>query len=164
MTTGTRVDLKAIVRALGLGEKAKLTAGADEWTTQAVPRAGIPAVKLSDGPAGARGATVGTVSITPSACIPCATALGATWDPGLVARAAAVVARQALQKGARVLLAPTVNLHRHPLSGLRRRRAHPAGMLPAALRIRSAPRRCVVPDGPARSFGSALATAVRQGP
>jgi len=55
--------------------------------------------------------------VTPSICIPSATALGATWDPGLVAEASAAVARQARDKGARVLLAPTVNLHRHPLWG-----------------------------------------------
>jgi len=35
----------------------------------------------------------------------------------VVERASAIVARQAREKGARVLLAPTVNLHRHPLSG-----------------------------------------------
>ena len=34
-----------------------------------------------------------------------------------MAEASAAVARQARDKGARVLLAPTVNLHRHPLWG-----------------------------------------------
>ena len=57
------------------------------------------------------------MSITPSVCIPSASSLGATWDPAVVARASAIVARQALEKGCRVLLAPTVNLHRHPLWG-----------------------------------------------
>jgi beta-glucosidase len=100
-----------------LDEKASLTAGIDLWHTAAVPRLGIPSVKFTDGPNGARGGTDGFLSVTPSLCIPSATALGATWDPGLVAEASAAVARQALDKGARVLLAPTVNLHRHPLWG-----------------------------------------------
>jgi beta-glucosidase len=100
-----------------LDEKASLTAGIDLWHTAAVPRLAIPSVKLTDGPNGARGGTTGFLSVTPSLCIPSATALGATWDPALVAEASAAVARQARDKGARVLLAPTVNLHRHPLWG-----------------------------------------------
>ena len=100
-----------------LDEKASLTAGVDFWHTAAIPRLDIPAVTLSDGPNGARGDTAGFLPVTPSVCIPSATALGATWDPDLVAQASAAVARQARDKGARVLLAPTVNLHRHPLWG-----------------------------------------------
>ncbi|MGD1053724.1 MAG: glycoside hydrolase family 3 C-terminal domain-containing protein [Candidatus Dormibacteria bacterium] len=103
--------------ALTLDEKASLTAGIDFWHTAAVPRLGIPSVKFTDGPNGARGETDSFLSVTPSICIPSATALGATWDPGLVAEASAAVGRQARDKGARVLLAPTVNLHRHPLWG-----------------------------------------------
>jgi beta-glucosidase len=100
-----------------LDEKASLTAGIDLWHTAAIPRLGIPSVKFTDGPNGARGGTVGFLSVTPSLCIPSGTALAATWDPALVAEASAAVARQARDKGARVLLAPTVNLHRHPLWG-----------------------------------------------
>jgi len=110
-------DIPALVRRMTLDEKASLTAGVDSWHTAAIPRLRIPAVKLTDGPSGARGETRGVHSATPSVCIPSATALGATWDPDLVAQTAAMVARQALDKGARVLLAPTVNLHRHPLWG-----------------------------------------------
>lgn len=110
-------SLDAVVASMTLAEKCALTVGADTWHTAAVPRLGIPAVKMTDGPNGARGETVGGASVSPSVCMPSATALGATWDPELVALAAAAVARQALEKGARILLAPTVNLHRHPLWG-----------------------------------------------
>src|ERR1039458_8410278 len=111
-------DVDALVGRMTLDEKASLTAGVDSWHTGSVPRLGIPAVKFTDGPNGARGETRGDgLSITPSVCIPSETALGATWDPDLVAETAAMVARQARDKGARVLLAPTVNLHRHPLWG-----------------------------------------------
>ncbi len=111
-------DIDALVAALTLEEKAALTAGADGWHTVALARTGIPAVKMTDGPNGARGST-GTdhLSSTPSVCIPCGSALGATWDPQVVGAASAAVARQAREKQARVLLAPTVNLHRHPLWG-----------------------------------------------
>ena len=117
-TSGPAVwDVDALLGRLTLDEKAALTAGVDSWHTTSVGRLGIPAVKFSDGPNGARGETRDGLSVTPSVCIPSETALGATWDPELVAETAAMVARQALDKGARVLLAPTVNLHRHPLWG-----------------------------------------------
>ncbi|HLH99988.1 MAG TPA: glycoside hydrolase family 3 C-terminal domain-containing protein [Acidimicrobiales bacterium] len=110
-------DLDALIADMTVEEKAALTAGADNWHTVAIPRLGLPAVKLSDGPNGARGDTRNSESLTLSVCIPSGTALGATWDPELAGQASAVVARQALEKRARVLLAPTVNLHRHPLWG-----------------------------------------------
>jgi beta-glucosidase len=115
---GTSADrVEATLAALSLEEKASLTSGLDSWHTVPVPRLAVPSLTLSDGPNGARGATSAYLSLTPSVCIPSATALAATWDPELVAAAAAAVARQARDKGARVLLAPTVNLHRHPLWG-----------------------------------------------
>ena len=110
-------DIAALVSSLTLEEKAALTVGIDTWRTAAIPRLDIPSVRTSDGPNGARGDTHDHESVTPSVCIPSGTALGATWDPPVVAKASAVVARQAREKGARVLLAPTVNLHRHPLAG-----------------------------------------------
>ena len=110
-------DVEALIGQMTFDEKASLTAGIDNWHTAPIPRLGIPSVKLTDGPNGARGETRGELSATPSICIPSATALGATWDPELVAEAAAALARQARDKGGRVLLAPTVNLHRHPLWG-----------------------------------------------
>ena len=54
---------------------------------------------------------------TPSTCIPCGSALGATWDTELVEALGALVGREALDRGCRGLLAPTVNLHRSPLAG-----------------------------------------------
>ena len=92
-----------------------MTAGIDTWRTAACARLGIPSVRTTDGPNGARGDTRDHTSVTPSVCIPSATALGATWDPDVVRQASAIVARQAREKSARILLAPTVNLHRHPL-------------------------------------------------
>jgi beta-glucosidase len=99
---------------LSLDEKAMLTAGADIWHTAAVERLGVPALRLSDGPSGARGTRF---SGEKSASLPCGTALAATWDRDLVQRVGALLGDEANRKGADVLLAPTVNLHRHPLNG-----------------------------------------------
>ncbi len=111
-------DVAALVEAMSLDEKAALSAGVDAWHTATFEHLGVRAVKMTDGPNGARGNTgADHLSVTPSICIPSGSALGATWDPETVAQASAAVARQARQKSAHILLAPTVNLHRHPLWG-----------------------------------------------
>ncbi|HET6834015.1 MAG TPA: glycoside hydrolase family 3 C-terminal domain-containing protein [Acidimicrobiales bacterium] len=109
-------DIAKLVAELTLDEKAALTAGVDLWSTAPVPRLGIPSVRLTDGPNGARGTQPGPAGPT-AACVPCGSALGATWDPDLVELVGALVGREARTKGARVLLAPTVNIHRSPLAG-----------------------------------------------
>ncbi len=98
-------------------EKALLTAGADVWTTAAIERVGVRALGMSDGPNGARGPTLSTAGGGPTLCVPCGTALAATWDPALVAGIGAAVGADARAKGVQLLLAPTVNLHRSPLAG-----------------------------------------------
>ena len=108
-----RRDLDQLVATLTLDEKALLTAGADMWSTVAVERAGIPAVHLTDGPSGARGPWLFGVG-TSSVCVPCGTALGATWDPSLVEEVGDMLGGEARSRGCRVLLAPTVNIHRSP--------------------------------------------------
>jgi beta-glucosidase len=106
-----------LLAALTLDEKAGLTAGADMWSTVAVERLGIPGVVVTDGPNGARGPTIpGAVEHT-SACVPCGSALGATWSPEVVRRVGELLGDEARTKTARVLLAPTVNIHRSPLGG-----------------------------------------------
>lgn len=107
-------DLEARIARLSLEEKVVLSAGADVWHTNPAPAAGLPALKVSDGPNGARGGSFGGVT---SVCTPCGTALGATWDPELVRRIGALLGDEVVRKGGSILLAPTVNLHRHPLAG-----------------------------------------------
>lgn len=114
MPEDTETRIESLLSQLTLDEKLLLCAGADAWHTHAIPRVGIPAVKVTDGPNGARGGTFGENT---SACFPCGTAMGATWDPDLVREAAAAIGQEARSKQATVQLAPTVNIHRHPLAG-----------------------------------------------
>lgn len=111
------MEIDRLVSAMTLDEKAALTAGVGAWSTAAVDRLAIPAVHMTDGPAGARGARTPMSEQLPGLNIPCGSALGATWNPHLVEQLAAVLGRQAIEKGCRILLAPTVNLHRGPLGG-----------------------------------------------
>ena len=115
-----RVDqmlLDQMLASLTLDEKASLTHGADLWSTNGNERAGIPKIMVTDGPNGARGPIDPDRSTVASVCLPCGSALGATWDPDLIERVGALIGREARAKDCHVLLAPTVNIHRSPLAG-----------------------------------------------
>ena len=96
-----------------LGDRIASLSGADWWNVPASP--GLPALKVTDGPSGARGELF--VGGPPSVWFPCGAAVGATWDPDLIARLGAALAEEVRAKGAHVLLGPTVNLQRDPLGG-----------------------------------------------
>ena len=106
--------IEKLLVELTLDEKAALVAGIDLWHGPGVPRLGIPALKVTDGPSGARGEQW---SGRPSANFPCGSALGATWNPDLVREVGVRLGVETKRKNAHALLAPTVNIHRHPLAG-----------------------------------------------
>ena len=111
-------DIEKLIGQMTIEEKALLTTGATMWSTNPVDRVGIPAVTVTDGPAGARGPiTPGIGTQVATLCIPCGSALGATFDVLLLEELGVALGHQTRSKGARVLLAPTVNLHRSPLFG-----------------------------------------------
>lgn len=108
-------DLENLVAQMTLEEKVSLLAGADLWHTVPISRLGIPALKVTDGPNGARGAQ-GSIGPT-SACLPADIALAATWNLALVEQVGQVLGDETRAKGAHILLGPTVNIPRSPLSG-----------------------------------------------
>ncbi|MEW2439732.1 glycoside hydrolase family 3 C-terminal domain-containing protein [Streptomyces caniferus] len=112
-------DYTAVVEralaALDLDTKVRLLSGQDTWSLPAVPAIGLRSLVMSDGPVGVRGQEWNAGD--PSVALPSPTALAATWDPALARRAGHLLAQEARRKGVHVLLAPTVNLHRSPLTG-----------------------------------------------
>ncbi len=72
----------------------------------------IPGLRMLDGPRG-----VSQVSGEDAVAFPVGIARGATWDPALEAEVGAAIARETRSVGADVLLAPTINLLRHPRWG-----------------------------------------------
>lgn len=108
-----RID--QLIQQLTLDEKISLLAGKDMWRSVPLERLGISSIKVTDGPNGARGEG-GSMGPT-SACFPCGSALGATWNTELVERLGQALAEEVKAKGAHILLAPTVNIHRSPLAG-----------------------------------------------
>ncbi len=108
--------ITALLDAMTIEEQVSLLAGRDFWHTVPVERLQIPSIKLSDGPNGARGggALVGGVA---AAAFPVAIALASSWNLALIDAIGEALALEAKSKGARVLLAPTVNIHRSTLNG-----------------------------------------------
>ena len=108
------VDVDVLVDSLTLAEQVSLLAGCNIWETVPIERVGIPSMRVTDGPVGARGTDFnGPASVN----TPCGTSLAASFDPALVEEIGHLLGKEARAKGARVLLAPTVNLHRTPIGG-----------------------------------------------
>ncbi|KAI9146977.1 Beta-glucosidase B [Paramyrothecium foliicola] len=98
-----------------LQEKLLLMAGESTWRTAPIPRLGVPKLKVSDGPSGARGEIFG--ESVPAAFFPSGVSLGAAWDVDLMYEIGQAIAEETKTKSASVILAPTMCVHRHPLSG-----------------------------------------------
>ncbi len=105
------------LKEMTLEEKIALLAGKNFWETVPIPRLGIPAIKVTDGPGGARGSGPLVGSKVTSASFPVGIALASSWDTELIAEVAAALAEEVQSKGSQILLAPTVNIHRSPLNG-----------------------------------------------
>ncbi|CAE6455944.1 unnamed protein product, partial [Rhizoctonia solani] len=71
--------------------------------------------ELTDGPNGARGTKF--FEGVPAACFPGATGLAASWDVEYLRSVGKTIALDCKDKGAHVLLGPTVNIQRSPLGG-----------------------------------------------
>jgi beta-glucosidase len=102
-----RVD--RLVSALTPGEAIDLLGGTG-FGTQPIPRLGIPAFSMSDGPAGVR-------SPAPSIAYASGIALAASWDEALAERVGRELGRDARARGVQFLLGPGVNLYRSPRGG-----------------------------------------------
>lgn len=109
-------NMDQLLDQLTLEEQVSLLAGQDFWRTVPIPRLNIPSLKVSDGPAGVRGGGP-FVDGVKTAAYPVGIALGATWNTELLRQIGQSLAREAHDKGAGVLLAPTINVFRSALNG-----------------------------------------------
>ena len=114
-TIGVSGGESELVARLSLEQKVRLLTGADSWVLHGESAVGLRPIVTSDGPAGVRGVRFDAAN--PSTSLPCPIALGATWDPELIEELATALGRETRSKGVDVLLAPTINIVRTPLSG-----------------------------------------------
>ncbi len=108
--------VESIVERLTLEQKCRLIAGETNWRTPAIQELGVPQLKMSDGPSGVRGEQLGEEG-SAGVSVPAGIALGASWDPELLASIGDLLGTEAVRKSAHVLLGPTINLHRTPVGG-----------------------------------------------
>jgi beta-glucosidase len=108
--------IENVLNQMTLREKVSMLAGTNTWYTVPVERLGIPSLKMTDGPNGARGAGGFTQGVR-ATCFPAEISLASTWDKDLVERVGQALAHEAKMKSAQVLLGPTVNIQRSPLGG-----------------------------------------------
>ena len=81
----------------------------------AIPRLGIPALKITNGPAGAGPGD--SPHPVPATALPSAIALAASWDPALAETFGKIAARESADRGEGVIEAPGVNITRVPQNG-----------------------------------------------
>ena len=107
--------LESLLASLTLKEKVQLLTGRDFWSTWPMEKIGLRPLVFSDGPSGVRGEVWDERK--PSMNFPSAAVISSTWDPAIADRLGAASAVEARRKGVDVVLGPTINLHRSPLSG-----------------------------------------------
>lgn len=116
-------DMAAEASEVALEDLARLTLGADYWTTAQSERYGVPRIRLADGPHGLRVQDdnnpdlLGLGRSIPSTCFPTGATLAASWDDALIEEVGCALGREARALGVQVVLGPGINIKRSPLCG-----------------------------------------------
>ena len=136
----TPKNIDKVIKAMTLEEKAHLVVGARlkdnraaagevgytskiipgaAGTTYPIPRLGIPAIVVADGPAGLRIAPKRKGDLQTYYCtgFPVGIHLASTWNDEIIYNVGSAIGQEVKEYGVDVLLAPGVNIMRNPLCG-----------------------------------------------
>jgi beta-glucosidase len=86
-------------------------------TTVAIPRLGIPAIVVCDGPAGTHAFNGGKSRIYYATAWPVGSLLASSWDTAVLRKVGNAYGQEAKDFGIDVILGPGMNIHRNPLGG-----------------------------------------------
>jgi beta-glucosidase len=100
----------AILSRMTLEEKIDMLGGINDMFIRPLPRLGLPAFKMADGPLGVR-------NYGPATAMAGGIGLAASWDPALASRVGKEIGRDARAKGVHFMLGPGVNIYRAPMNG-----------------------------------------------
>ena len=104
-----------LVSQMTLDEKIEMISGkVDGFNTFAIPRLGIPAIRMADGPQGVRNVKAKNIQST---FYPCGISAAATWNRAAVHEMGAGIGCAARLQGVQIMLGPGVNIYRSALCG-----------------------------------------------
>lgn len=104
-----------LVSQMTLEEKIGFISGkVDGFNTLAIPRLGIPSIRMADGPQGVRNVKAKNVQST---FYPCGISAAATWNREAVYEMGAGIGSAARRQGVQIMLGPGVNIYRSALCG-----------------------------------------------
>ena len=101
--------IETMLGRMTLAEKIDLLGGVDGFYLRAVPSAGLPQLRMADGPLGVRNEGPSTTAG--------GIALAATWDTDLAEKVGAQIGRDARARGVHFVLGPGVNIYVAPMNG-----------------------------------------------
>lgn len=99
-----------LLKRMTLAEKIDYIGGYNGFYIRAIPRLGVPEIKLTDGP-------VGTHKDGKSTAYPAGVLSASTWNRDLVGELGRQLGRDSRARGVHILLAPGVNILRAPVCG-----------------------------------------------
>ncbi|EKY04092.1 putative beta-glucosidase [Hoylesella saccharolytica F0055] len=101
---------KEIVSKMTLVEKLRIIGGELTFSIEPVPRLGLPAIHMADGPQGIRNETKSTM-------YPAGICVAASWNRALAHSVGVALGQDAKARGRSILLGPGVNIYRAPMCG-----------------------------------------------
>lgn len=99
-----------LVSKMTLEEKLQYISGSKGFYIRAIPRLGIPEIRMADGPQGVRNNTRSTMFAS-------GIAVAATWNRDAVYNMGVGLGQDCRARGVHILLGPGVNIYRSPLCG-----------------------------------------------